>query len=285
MKLYVITISHVHCNTIIEHAPIICLSPEKAEEEVKKIYNKRENERKERPDEQYDSGMYFKVNINELEVDNIVPKGAFGLNMVFGEEAVRCAREDGITNTIIQIDLQQIQGDYIEANFETERDRALAFEIGERMEACGPSIYEKSDPEPENIKDPFKEFFLMDEKYRKDITDSLLLESGTEVASGRTEDFSFSIVTQGRVRLVWKGEPYKSRSNFPDDLVEAIRSHTVQDNPDYYADENNWYELIIWQKKGTKHEILYSDFFEFDLSTTTEEVIKKDVLAQYKACK
>lgn len=132
--------------------------------------------------------------------------------------------------------------------------------------------------ENNNVK--FKEFWMLPEEERKGITDSLLLESGIEVASGRTKDFSFSVVTQGHVRLVWKDEVYKYRGDFPDDLVEAIRNHTAENNPDYCVDENNWYELIIWDEKNGK-DLLYSDLFDIDLSTITEDELKELVMEEY----
>lgn len=127
-------------------------------------------------------------------------------------------------------------------------------------------------------KDLFKDFYLMPMCQRKGITDSLLLESGIIVAEGSTDEFSFHIVTQGHIRIIYKDEVYKNGGDYPDELTELIRNHTVDSHPDVIIDENNWYELVIKDKKGNT---LYAELADIDLSTITVEEIREMVIDSF----
>lgn len=127
-----------------------------------------------------------------------------------------------------------------------------------------------------NRKPRFTAFWLMPEAQRKGVTDSLLLESGTEVISAMVDGYDFFCRTQGDVRLVWKGESYRNRNSFPDDLVAALRDHSFGYNPDAYTDMNNWYEMTIYDSES---RCVYSDLVDIDLDSITEKEAKKLILS------
>lgn len=128
----------------------------------------------------------------------------------------------------------------------------------------------------------FLSFDIMRKEDRREITDSLLLDSGTNVAEGKTKDgYEFVIQTQGHVRVLWKGEIFKHATDFPDDLTEALKNHTFYDlgYPDTEVQENNWYELLIYDPNG---KLLFSDLVDIDLSTIKVHEIKDLVLETIK---
>lgn len=113
------------------------------------------------------------------------------------------------------------------------------------------------------------DFYLLPEEQRKGVTDSLLLESGIEVLSAELAGYRFSVCTSGHVRIVWKDESYKNRSDFPEDLAEAIRNHTLDSRKDAFVDENNWYELSIYRCSDNK--CLFNEVVDIDLSELNEK--------------
>lgn len=135
----------------------------------------------------------------------------------------------------------------------------------------------------------FDAFRLLPRKQREGVTDSLLLDSGVEIISARVDGFDFSIRTQGYVTIVWKGETYTRRCDFPDDLVDAIRNHTVDSSPDGCVNENNWYELLIWDRRRPDAAgPVYSDLIDLDdlttLGTKEAKELILDCLGTAKEC-
>lgn len=121
----------------------------------------------------------------------------------------------------------------------------------------------------------FKKFDLMPYELRKDITDSLLLDSGKVILKAETSDgYKIDIMVIGDVRLLWKGEVYKSACQFPDELTETIRKGDLG-NADLEIGESNWYEMSVCYPNG---ELAVSDFIDLDLNTITEEELKSAVM-------
>ncbi len=125
-------------------------------------------------------------------------------------------------------------------------------------------------------------FWLMPAEQRRGITDSLLLESGMEVLSAMIDGYDFFVRTQGDVRLVWKGESYRNRSSFPDDLVKALQDGSFHNHPEAYTDMNNWYELSVYDPNNN---CVYSDFVDIDLDSITEEEARQLLLEVLPAAK
>jgi hypothetical protein len=124
----------------------------------------------------------------------------------------------------------------------------------------------------------FDAFWLMPKAERKGVTDSLLLESGREVISARIGGFDFGVRTQGYVTIVWKDVVYNHREDFPNELVEAIRSGNIDSHPDACVNENNWYEMMIWDDDM---HLVYSDVIDLDDLTTLTVKEAKEIILDY----
>lgn len=118
------------------------------------------------------------------------------------------------------------------------------------------------------VETPIEEFSVIRKEDRVGITDSLLMESGIEIASATIGKNKYSIRVCGEVRILWKDEVYKYLDDFPDDLVEAIRNHTLDSNPDAEIGNNNWYEIFAYKKNG---DWLYSDVIDIDLADMSDD--------------
>ena len=122
-------------------------------------------------------------------------------------------------------------------------------------------------PTSEEIKD----FFFLREEDRKGVTDSLLLDSGQEILSGKVRGFEVSVLVCGDVRILWKEQIYKCASQFPEDLTEAIRNHALEDG---CVSMNNWYETRLY-KEG---KFLEEDIVDLDLHDMTEDDARNLIL-------
>ena len=125
-----------------------------------------------------------------------------------------------------------------------------------------------------------KNFFFLEERERKEITDSILLPSGVGVLSGNYGDIQVFIETQGHVNIAWKGDYYNCRGDFPDDLVEVIRKGELDSHPDIDVLENNWYEVLVYRG----NELLCSDIIDIDLHDMSEMDAKsliEDIAQEY----
>lgn len=77
---------------------------------------------------------------------------------------------------------------------------------------------------------------------------SLLFESGEEIASLQVGKYYLSLMCRGEVRLVWKNEVYKGVSQFPQELKECILKGNLYENDDLLIDENNWFQFELLKK-------------------------------------
>ena len=112
----------------------------------------------------------------------------------------------------------------------------------------------------------YKSFYFLEEERRKDITNSLLLPSGTIIAEILVGEFCAYILVHGSVRIIYKDEVYKDISQFPDELVDIIRNGNLGENADTYLDMSNWYELVVLKNERE----VYCDVVDIDISTMTE---------------
>lgn len=93
--------------------------------------------------------------------------------------------------------------------------------------------------------------------YLKDINDSMELDSGGEdlaylkntifTRSGKKITANASVRVQGDVRVRFKGQWYRSASSMPKELIECYHdgSDPAMLDPDYYVDNNNWFEEFV----------------------------------------
>ena len=121
----------------------------------------------------------------------------------------------------------------------------------------------------------------------KQYTDSMLFDSGECIASGVFEvngkEFSIDLEVCGEVAVNFKGEVYHRPSEFPDELIERIKSRpndwmyyspSGEGNDDeegnVYVGMNNWFEYLMSNGDG--------DVFEEDLAEATSEKILEDMI-------
>lgn len=123
----------------------------------------------------------------------------------------------------------------------------------------------------DDLKASVKDFFFLREEDRKGITDSLLLDSGQEILAGTVGDVTVSVIVCGDVRIGWKGQVYKSASQFPDDLTEAIRTGSFyvgqDEDEENFIGNNNWYEVRVWRDKT----LLEEDVADIDISEMSDD--------------
>ena len=75
------------------------------------------------------------------------------------------------------------------------------------------------------------------------VTDSMELDSGTEIATLSFGDSEAAILVCGEVRVTYKDELYRKPSEFPEELKEIIRAGHVFDHEDVYIGNNNWFAI------------------------------------------
>ena len=133
-----------------------------------------------------------------------------------------------------------------------------------------------TDVEPADaaVPDEIEEFYFLEKPLRRGITDSLLLDSATEVLYGRVGDTTVSVRVCGDVRIHWKDQVYKTPSGFPDDLVQAIRDHELCECPDVSVDMSNWYEVFV-KRPNNQHSEMVEDL---NISSMTDADARRLIL-------
>lgn len=129
------------------------------------------------------------------------------------------------------------------------------------------------------MKKRISSFWLMPKEQREGVTDSLLLDSGTEIVSAMAGGYDFSLRVQGNVKVVFGDDTFKTPSCFPEALKEAIRTKRYYHNPYICIAENNWYELMVWDKDFT---CVLSDVVDLDISELTEKTARELILDYLK---
>ena len=129
------------------------------------------------------------------------------------------------------------------------------------------------------------DFWIIPKKERKKLTDSLLIDSGQIAFEGTYKGVRVAVVVCGEVRLVWKGEVYKTASQYPEDLEKAIRTHRFEKQGGEIG-ANNWYELRVYKDKHSLNEVdvLNGDcLVEMDLNKMSDREAKEVMSARQLA--
>lgn len=102
------------------------------------------------------------------------------------------------------------------------------------------------------------------------ITDSLLLDSCKEYASLKCGHITASLQVRGDVRVVFRGEAYRTPSEFPEELKAIIRggAYDGSHEDELFIDDNNWFEVFV-VKDGSN---VFSDIAE-SLDECTEDAV------------
>ena len=119
-------------------------------------------------------------------------------------------------------------------------------------------------------------------KNLKQYTDSMLIDSGTIIASFNCEANGYKInidlMVCGEVDVTYKGVDYRCSSDFSTELKEIIKNKPqwFTETDDLYIANNNWFEYIY---DYTYNGNTWSDgiLFESDLSTYTEADLLKEM--------
>ncbi len=116
----------------------------------------------------------------------------------------------------------------------------------------------------------------------KECTDSLLFDSETTIAKLEVDDCCLCLEVQGEVRIVdnQTQEVYKTPSEFPQELKDAIKSGDIFKNltDRYYVDNNNWFNATFL-KNDRK---IYDDFWELNFSDYTEFQLLEEMMPVFE---
>lgn len=289
MKLFIIVIDEVDDGQVYCHEPLVRLTKKEAAKELRRLRDEAcRSYHDELEDnsailnytpgssvELYLDGEYclthYTATVHEVEVKGAVKTDKYVLKVACGKQCSDHACDLGWAKAQKALDAGEIEGSIHTYEFETENDLHKAAEILNQDNGYLDNYYEAKFPVNVSVPDYFISFEMMSKEDRKDITDSNLLESGLVVAKGKNVNgITFTIETQGEVRILWNGEIYKYRKDFPSELVDAISSGTVEKKGGEWID-NNWYELTIVDNEG---KCLKSDLFDICLADITENELK-----------
>ena len=106
------------------------------------------------------------------------------------------------------------------------------------------------------------------------LEDSMLYDSGLVIATIFDDKHVASLEVRGEQRIVYEGNVYKYVQDFPQEIVDMIRSNTIWDNPDVVIDNNNWFEVMVgkvWED-GT-HEFYDGYVYESEVPNNDSEML------------
>lgn len=99
----------------------------------------------------------------------------------------------------------------------------------------------------------------------KQYTNSLLFDSGTEIACLKVEDKGRTVVVSlnvcGEVHIVYKENVYKRPSEFPKEVIELIKNGDPDE--ELYIGFNNWFEYIYGDEDYTDGIVCEDDVSRF----------------------
>ena len=115
----------------------------------------------------------------------------------------------------------------------------------------------------------------------KNIKDSMQIDSDTEICSYEAPDgkFKVTIEVRGEVNLIYyptgkpdedEAENYRYPSEFPQEVKDIIAQGDLFDSDKIYVDNNNWFELFIWDDENN---YLDSDVIDGYIEGETPEYI------------
>lgn len=84
--------------------------------------------------------------------------------------------------------------------------------------------------------------------YLLNVNDSMELDSGQCVAELEVGDVLATINVEGKVRVVFDDEVYRSASQFPQELRDLFHSGAAYNSERIYIDDNNWFECYVYYK-------------------------------------
>ena len=140
-------------------------------------------------------------------------------------------------------------------------------------------------------------FWVNDDIDMTQITDSMQLDSDTQIAGMEFKGITASLEVRGYVGVYWNpdatseyldsGDHYTQPSDFPQELKDLIKEGGYWDcDPRVYVTENNWFELFLADEDGyigsdvvDVEEYTYVDLFNFLHESIDAELQRKENFA------
>ena len=111
--------------------------------------------------------------------------------------------------------------------------------------------------------------FCIYEDLEKVNSNSLLIDSDTEVAGIKIGDFYFSLMCYGEVRVNYKGDTYFRASDYPKEIVDYLMGNENAINEtedDFWVGDNNWFQLDVLRKNDEgMYELVFDTYDTFDI--------------------
>ena len=110
--------------------------------------------------------------------------------------------------------------------------------------------------------------------------DSLLFESGTQIAyanfqKGKNKVY-VSLEVRGQINIDYKGEIYTNPEEYPDELINLIKSGKIYFDDNVYMNLNNWFEYIYTENNicsdGFVCEVDVSELSPYEIVNNLTEV-------------
>ena len=144
-------------------------------------------------------------------------------------------------------------------------------------------------------------FWVNDDIDMTQITDSMQLDSDTQIASMEFHGITAYLDVKGEVKVWWNsnaetddldemfkcGDYYKYPSEFPQELKDLIKEDRGWDcDPRVYVSENNWFDLaIFYDDEYIGSDVVdvegftYADLFNFLHESISAELQRKENFA------
>lgn len=140
--------------------------------------------------------------------------------------------------------------------------------------------------------------FNIYEDLEKVNANSLLIESGTEVASLQIGNIYLSLMCYGEININYKDNIYKRPCDYPKEVTDYLLGETEKIDESFYVSDNNWFQVEMFIVTGNNDYKLesielingYSDTFDIegeltDKNNSLSEQLYKILLDYFKELK
>lgn len=87
---------------------------------------------------------------------------------------------------------------------------------------------------------------------------SLLIESGTEVAGLQIDNVYLSLMCYGEVNIDYKGKRYKNPNDYPKEITDYLLGKTDKIDDSFCVSDNNWFVVEVFIIPNRKYGVLIS---------------------------
>lgn len=122
--------------------------------------------------------------------------------------------------------------------------------------------------------------FNIYEDLEKVNANSLLIESGIEIASLQVDNIYLSLMCYGEVNINYKGNIYKRPCDYPQEIVDYLLGKTETIDESFSVSDNNWFQIEMYVVSNRKDCVLvsidninnYLDTFDIEGELTDENL-------------